>query len=119
MMYSVTGELVHLSPKLPLKGDHYKRTIVVREDAPPGRPDIRPHDYAVDFLDGRPDNLGQFRQGDRVQADFFINCREYGGKWFASLNGYKLTLVEQARAASSQRGPIPQIDMTAPEDAPF
>lgn len=46
----------------------------------------------------RTNNIEQvdaFEEGDQVEVSFNINCREYNGKWYTSLQAWKVSLIAE------------------------
>ena len=104
----VIGKIIHV---LPLQsgtsqaGNQWKKQEYVLETE-----DAYPKKVCFDFFGDRVDQF-PLAIGDRVRLNFDIESREYQGRWYTSIRGWKAEKIDaQAMAAS----PAP---MAAPQQA--
>ena len=57
--------------------------------------------FAFDAFNKQADVVEQASSGDIVSVDFKINCREYQGKFFTSLEASSFSIVEKANTNKS------------------
>lgn len=59
-------------------------------------------------------------EGEIVEVEFNVDAREYGGKWYNSLNAFKVT-SEQTQTVSSQKAYIEDVTplIEYKDDLPF
>ncbi|MDD7318533.1 MAG: DUF3127 domain-containing protein [Prevotella sp.] len=60
--------------------------------------------------------------GEELRVSFDIDAREYQGRWFNSVNAWKIDRIDPAAAQAAQPGmqPAPPISFGAPQpEAPF
>lgn len=85
-----------------------------------------PRKIAFDFFGDRADQF-PLAMGDNIKLSFDIESREYQGRWFTSIRGWKAEKVGQAQAAPAAAAPYapPTVPPAAPvapasnEDLPF
>ena len=103
--------------KLPLQsgvsqaGNNWKKQEYVLETE-----DSYPKKVHFDFFGDKADQF-PLNIGDRVRLSFDIESREYNGRWYTSIRGWK---AEAAAAAAAAAGPQqgPAVAATAPAGAP-
>ncbi|MDY5900373.1 MAG: DUF3127 domain-containing protein [Candidatus Limisoma sp.] len=100
--------------KLPLQsgvsqaGNNWKKQEYVLETE-----DSYPKKVHFDFFGDKADQF-PLNVGDRVRLSFDIESREYNGRWYTSIRGWKAEAAAAAAAAEgSQQGPA-----VAPAGAP-
>lgn len=103
--------------KLPLQsgvsqaGNNWKKQEYVLETE-----DSYPKKVHFDFFGDKADQF-PLNIGDRVRLSFDIESREYNGRWYTSIRGWK---AEAAAAAAAAEGPQqgPAVAAAAPAGAP-
>ena len=103
--------------KLPLQsgvsqaGNNWKKQEYVLETE-----DSYPKKVHFDFFGDKADQF-PLNVGDRVRLSFDIESREYNGRWYTSIRGWK---AEAAAAAPAAEGPQqgPAVAAAAPAGAP-
>lgn len=103
--------------KLPLQsgvsqaGNNWKKQEYVLETE-----DSYPKKVHFDFFGDKADQF-PLNVGDRVRLSFDIESREYNGRWYTSIRGWK---AEAAAAAAAAEGPQqgPAVAAAAPVGAP-
>lgn len=106
----VIGKIIHV---LPLQsgtsqaGNQWKKQEYVLETE-----DAYPKKVCFDFFGDRVDQF-PLAIGDRVRLNFDIESREYQGRWYTSIRGWKAEKIDaQAMAAPQQAVPAPPPAMT-------
>lgn len=103
--------------KLPLQsgvsqaGNNWKKQEYVLETE-----DSYPKKVHFDFFGDKADQF-PLNVGDRIRLSFDIESREYNGRWYTSIRGWK---AEAAAAAAAAEGPQqgPAVAAAAPAGAP-
>ncbi len=104
----VIGKIIHV---LPLQsgtsqaGNQWKKQEYVLETE-----DAYPKKVCFDFFGDRVDQF-PLAIGDRVRLNFDIESREYQGRWYTSIRGWK---AEKTDAQAMPASPAP---MAAPQQA--
>ena len=103
--------------KLPLQsgvsqaGNNWKKQEYVLETE-----DSYPKKVHFDFFGDKADQF-PLNIGDRVRLSFDIESREYNGRWYTSIRGWKAEAAAAAAAAEgAQQGPA--VAAAAPAGAP-
>lgn len=103
--------------KLPLQsgvsqaGNNWKKQEYVLETE-----DSYPKKVHFDFFGDKADQF-PLNVGDRVRLSFDIESREYNGRWYTSIRGWKAEAAAAATAAEgAQQGPA--VAAAAPAGAP-
>ena len=103
--------------KLPLQsgvsqaGNNWKKQEYVLETE-----DSYPKKVHFDFFGDKADQF-PLNVGDRVRLSFDIESREYNGRWYTSIRGWKAEAVAATAAAEGpQQGPA--VAAAAPAGAP-
>lgn len=105
MAYEFIGTVKIMKPKQTFASGFEKREIVVTSEG-----ERFPQDVAFSFAKDRMALLDTVKEGDRVKITFDISGREYNGRHFVDLRGWKL---EKPDAAATAGGDAP-----APEPVP-
>ena len=92
-------------------GNNWKKQEYVLETE-----DSYPKKVHFDFFGDKADQF-PLNVGDRVRLSFDIESREYNGRWYTSIRGWK---AEAAAAAAAAEGPQqgPAVAAAAPAGAP-
>lgn len=111
----VIGKIIHV---LPLQsgtsqaGNQWKKQEYVLETE-----DAYPKKVCFDFFGDRVDQF-PLAIGDRVRLNFDIESREYQGRWYTSIRGWKAEKIDgQAMAAAPAPMAAPQQAVPAPPPA--
>ena len=102
--------------KLPLQsgvsqaGNNWKKQEYVLETE-----DSYPKKVHFDFFGDKADQF-PLNVGDRVRLSFDIESREYNGRWYTSIRGWKAEAAAAAAAEGPQQGPA--VAAAAPAGAP-
>ncbi len=92
-----------------------KRELVVTSEG-----ERFPQDVMFEFLKEKGDLLAPLNEADRVKVFFDIGGREYNGRYFNSLKGWKIEKVgdiAEAPAPASSPAPAPGGRAPMPKDA--
>ena len=92
-----------------------KRELVVTSEG-----ERFPQDVMFEFLKEKADLLAPLSEADRVKVSFDIGGREYNGRYFNSLKGWKIEKVgdvAEAPAPASSPAPAPGGRAPMPKDA--
>lgn len=109
--------------KLPLQsgvsqaGNNWKKQEYVLETE-----DSYPKKVHFDFFGDKADQF-PLNVGDRVRLSFDIESREYNGRWYTSIRGWKAEAAAAAAAAVAAEGPqqgpaVAAVAAAAPAGAP-
>lgn len=111
----VIGKIIHV---LPLQsgtsqaGNQWKKQEYVLETE-----DAYPKKVCFDFFGDRVDQF-PLAIGDRVRLNFDIESREYQGRWYTSIRGWKAEKIDaQAMTAAPAPMAAPQQAVPAPPPA--
>ena len=111
----VIGKIIHV---LPLQsgtsqaGNQWKKQEYVLETE-----DAYPKKVCFDFFGDRVDQF-PLAIGDRVRLNFDIESRDFQGRWYTSIRGWKAEKIDaQAMAASPAPMAAPQQAVPAPPPA--
>jgi hypothetical protein len=112
MSYELTGKIKLIQDEQTFDSGFRKREVVVTVDD--GK---YPQDISLEFVQDKADLLSNFAAGHEVTIAFNLRGREYNGRYFNNLTGWKIT--PQNGAAPS----APEPSFTAPSstsnDNPF
>jgi hypothetical protein len=102
------------------RGNTIVQTVVVEEQTGGQYPEIAVIDFVGKRYEKAKDKLDQLKVGQQVEVGFNYSGREWNGKWFGGLSGWKLFIQggyaapqQQAQPAQGQPAPSPQ-DTEAP-----
>ena len=74
-----------------------------------------PRKIAFDFFGDRADQF-PLAMGDNIKLSFDIESREYNGRWYTSIRGWK---AEKAAATTGNQGPVPPVDFPGADIPPM
>lgn len=84
----ITGEVLCVG-QTEVKSDKFKkRDIVIKTVAQ------YPETVVVQFANDKCDWLEKFSLGQKVDVEFNLKAKEYLGKWYNSIEGWKIKTVE-------------------------
>lgn len=80
--------------------------------------------YALfEFVKDKCNNLDRYTRGDVVEVEFFLDAREWKGKWFGSCRGWEIYPVQGQTAAAQPNEDLAYDAVTeeaqSGEDFPF
>lgn len=99
-----------------------KRNIVVKTE------DRYPQDILVEFLKDNAKMVEPLKEGMRIKLSFDLRGREYNGRYFVSVAGWKVVNLDAVEAASQDSAaasePVssvlpPEVDIEDDENLPF
>jgi len=99
MNYDMTGTVKVLGEAQTFSSGFTKREIVVTVEA--GK---YPQDVSLEFVQDNVQKLDAVRIGDVVTIGFNIRGREYNGRYFNNLVGWKLTAEQSTQSAGQAQG---------------
>lgn len=102
MSYEFTGTVKIMKPKQTFASGFEKREIVVTSEG-----ERFPQDVAFSFAKERMALLDNVKEGDRVKISFDISGREYNGRHFVDLRGWKIEKPDAAAGAADEGAPDP------------
>ena len=100
--YEFSGKIKQIGDLQTFASGFTKREVVVAENN-----DRWPNDVAFAFTKDRARQLESFAVGDEVKVSFDLRGREYNGRHFIDLNGWKIEKAENAASASPAQGMTP------------
>ncbi len=118
MNYELTGNVKLIQDAQTFGSGFTKREMVVT--VPDGK---YPQDINLEFVQDKVSLLDTLQVGQEVTVTFDIRGREYNGRYFNNLQGWK---IQTGAAAHSEANPTPNFDHAAPgnmgdfdDDIPF
>ncbi len=82
--------------------------------------DTYPKKVHFDFFGERADQFAWIKIGDRIRLSFDIESREYNGRWYTNIRGWKADKVDDAAAATPAAAAAPfQAAAPAAQAAPM
>lgn len=96
---SIEGRIIHLG-QVEQKSEKFRMRIIVIETA--GQ---YPQQIPVQFTNANVDKADSLKLGDAVSVSCNIRGREYGGKWYLSLDAWRIELKSAPQPAT----PLPSI----------
>lgn len=95
----IEGKIIHLG-QVEQKSEKFRMRIIVIETA--GQ---YPQQIPVQFTNANVDKADALKLGDAVSVSCNIRGREYGGKWYLSLDAWRI----EAKSAPQPATPLPAI----------
>lgn len=86
----ITGTVKKIKEVETFANDFTKQQIVVSTD------EQYPQDLPIDFIKDKISKLNGINLGDKVEVKINIRGSEYQEKYYSSLNGWYLKLIEKA-----------------------
>jgi len=96
---TIEGRIIHLGP-VEQKSDKFRMRIIVIETA-----DKYPQQIPVQFTNANVNKADSLKLGDTVSVSCNIRGREYSGKWYVSLDAWRI----EAKSAPQPATPLPSI----------
>lgn len=118
MAYELTGKVKVIQEQQTFESGFTKREMVVTvEDGK------YPQDISLEFIQEKVALLDNISEGEEVTVSFDIRGREYNGRYFNNLQGWKVVTASQDNSAPNFTESSPPPNMSAPEnfddDIPF
>lgn len=124
MSYEFTGTVKKVGDVQTFPSGFSKRELVVTSED-----DRYPQDVMFEFLKDKGDLLNPISEADRVKVTFDIGGREYNGRYFNSLKGWRIEKLDggagddevaAANADAEAVAPMPQdIALDDDDNLPF
>ena len=112
-MSEVTGSIIHIgnTEVVGSAGTFKKRLLVVKSD------EQFPQEIPIDFVQDKCDILNGYQIGQNVKVSINIRGNSYNGKWYVSLNGWRVESITNANNVEVNQ-PVfePAGKLNAPED---
>lgn len=105
------GEIKLIGDRQDFASGFYKRMLVLICD----KETKYPQELPIDFSKERGDALDNLKAGDTVVIDADLNGREYNGRYYPSVNGWRVEL-KHSGAAAAVAGESQAETETDPED---
>ena len=93
----IDGEIKLIGDRQEFASGFYKRQLVLICD----KETRYPQELPIDFLKEKSDALENIKSGDTVSIDVDLNGREYNGRYFPSLNGWRVELKHSGAGAEN------------------
>lgn len=89
-MSEVIGKIIHIgqTETVGSAGTFKKRLVVVKTN------EQYSQEIPCDFVQDKTSILDQYKIGDEVKIDINIRGNSYNGKWYVSLNGWRISKTE-------------------------
>lgn len=114
MAYELSGKIKLIQePKTFDSGFTKREMVVIVED---GR---YPQEINLEFVQDKVALLDSLQPGQEVTVSFDIRGREYNGRYFNNLQGWKVVTQDEGPAASDEPPPYPEPSDFGDEDIPF
>ena len=102
MAYELTGKIKLLQePKTFASGFTKREMVVIVEDGK------YPQEINLEFVQDKIALLDDLQPGQEVTVSFDIRGREYNGRYFNNLQGWKVVTQEGATGAPAEEPPFP------------
>lgn len=95
MSYEYTGTVKKIGEVQTFPSGFSKREIVVTSEE-----DRYPQDVSFEFLKEKADLLNPISEADRVKITFDIGGREYNGRYFNNLKGWRIEKLDDEGGAA-------------------
>ncbi len=95
MSYEYTGTVKKIGEVQTFPSGFSKREIVVTSEE-----DRYPQDVSFEFLKEKADLLNNIGEADRVKVTFDIGGREYNGRYFNNLKGWRIEKLDEEGGAA-------------------
>lgn len=90
-MSEVIGSIIHIgnTETVGSAGTFKKRLLVVKTD------EQYPQEVPIDFVQDKCDILDKYAVGQSVKVGINIRGNSYNGKWYCSLNGWRIDKLDE------------------------
>lgn len=114
MAYELTGKIKLIQdPKTFDSGFTKREMVVIVEDGK------YPQEINLEFVQDKAVLLDALQPGQEVTVSFDIRGREYNGRYFNNLQGWKIVPVGNATESSSEESHYPMPSDPGDDDIPF
>jgi hypothetical protein len=86
----VSGTIKLIKEKVEFDSGFVKRAFVLTTD------DKYPQDLEIEFMKEKVSELDKFSEGDAVEVAINLRGREYQGKYYTNITGWKISLLKSA-----------------------
>jgi len=86
----VSGTIKLIREKVEFDSGFVKRAFVLTTD------DKYPQDLEIEFMKEKVSELDKFSEGDAVEVAINLRGREYQGKYYTNITGWKISLLKSA-----------------------
>ena len=114
MAYELTGKIKLIQDPKTFDSGFTKREMVVIVEE--GR---YPQEINLEFVQDKVALLDSLAPGQEVTVTFDIRGREYNGRYFNNLQGWKVEVAGSAAAPTDEEPPFPEPSDFGEEDIPF
>lgn len=117
MNFELTGTIKVIQEPQTFASGFSKRELVLT--VPEGN---YPQDISFEFLKEKADLLNDLKVGDEITVFFNIRGREYNGRYFNNLTGWKLQEISKQPEYSAEpksSAPLQEPDIDDMDDIPF
>ena len=114
MAYELTGKIKLIQePKTFDSGFTKREMVVIVEDGK------YPQEINLEFVQDKVSLLEALQPGQEVTVSFDIRGREYNGRYFNNLQGWKITMVGSEAEAAPMESQYPTPSDFGDDDIPF
>lgn len=114
MSYELTGKIKLIQePKTFDSGFTKREMVVIVED---GR---YPQEINLEFVQDKVSLLESLKPGQEVTVTFDIRGREYNGRYFNNLQGWKVEVLGNSTGTTDEAPPFPTPSDFGEDDIPF
>ncbi len=114
MAYELTGKIKLIQePKTFNSGFTKREMVVIVEDGK------YPQEINLEFVQDKVALLDALQPGQEVTVSFDIRGREYNGRYFNNLQGWKVVIVGEEAGTASEASHYPTPSDFGDEDIPF
>ncbi|MDH5410002.1 MAG: DUF3127 domain-containing protein [Alphaproteobacteria bacterium] len=114
--YQIQGRVIHVGETEEIGEKKFRKRVVVVET---GADTDWPQQVPVEFVQANVDRLDAVTVGSMIEIEFDIRGREWKGKYYVNLAGWKVRLlaVEQRAPAAEPPAPHGYVDFGKADDA--
>ena len=110
-MSEIKGKVIRVGETEQIKDTFKKRELVVETD------DQYPQSIPVEFVQDKTELLNGLAEGDSVTVHYNLRGREWNGKYYVNVQGWRLEKLATASAPATGPEPVDQIEVG--DDLPF
>ncbi len=107
-MSILTGKVIRVGETEQIKDTFKKRELVIETD------DKYPQSIPLEFVQDKTELLNGISEGDSVTVSYNLRGREWNGKYYVNVQGWKLEKTGSAPAPVNVNAPV-----EADDDLPF
>ena len=114
MAYDLTGKIKLIQEAKTFNSGFTKREmVVIVEDGK------YPQEISIEFVQDKVSLLDDLQPGQEVTVTFDIRGREYNGRYFNNLQGWKVVAQGDQPASAGEAPPFPSPSDLGEDDIPF